>query len=166
MPTSRETSHFLDPLPAMTFKISNMLQPKVFDHPVDHIELIETHISWVILTGDFAYKIKKPVDFGFLDFSTLDKRRDFCEQELRLNRRLASGIYLDIVSIAGNEDKIVSELFSGRFLGLLGFRGDREVVKLDAELAGNPDSFTPWFKLEWDALKTSHRAALSRYVDL
>jgi len=82
-----------------------MLQPEAFDHPVTEIKLIETHISWVILTGDFAYKIKKPVDFGFLDFSTLDKRRDFCEQELHLNRRLASGIYLDIVSIAGNEDK-------------------------------------------------------------
>ena len=50
-----------------------MLNLDVYDHPVDEIELIETHISWVGLTGDFAYKIKKPVDFGFLDLSTLEK---------------------------------------------------------------------------------------------
>ena len=55
----------------MTFKIANMLHPEVFDHPVTEIKLIETHISWVILTGDLAYKIKKPVDFGFLDFCPL-----------------------------------------------------------------------------------------------
>ena len=66
----------------MTFDIENMLKPEVYDHTANNIELIETHISWVILTGDFAYKIKKPVNFGFLDFSTLDKRKQFCEQEL------------------------------------------------------------------------------------
>lgn len=82
-----------------------MLDPNVYDHPVKNIELIETHISWVFLTGEFAYKIKKPVDFGFLDFSTLEKRRDFCEQELNLNNRLAPAIYLSIVSITGTYDK-------------------------------------------------------------
>ena len=82
-----------------------MLHPEVFDHPVTEIKLIETHISWVILTGDFAYKIKKPVDFGFLDFSTLKKRQRYCEQELHLNRRLAAGIYLDIVTITGTADE-------------------------------------------------------------
>ena len=74
----------------MSFDISKMLSPEVYDHPVKTIELIETHISWVVLTGDFAYKIKKPVNFDFLDFSTLEKRHIFCEQELRLNSRLAS----------------------------------------------------------------------------
>ncbi|GMR21519.1 MAG: bifunctional aminoglycoside phosphotransferase/ATP-binding protein [Gammaproteobacteria bacterium] len=91
----------------MTFDISSMLNPEVYDHPVESIELIETHISWVLLTGNFAYKIKKPVNFGFLDFSTLEKRHTFCEQELRLNRRLAAAIYLDVVSISGSEDKPV-----------------------------------------------------------
>ncbi len=85
--------------------ISNMLKLEVYDHPVKNIELIETHISWVILTGDFAYKIKKPVDFGFLDFSTLAKRKHFCEQELRLNRRLAPDIYLDVVAVTGTTDE-------------------------------------------------------------
>jgi uncharacterized protein len=61
--------------------------------------LIETHISWVLLAGDYAYKIKKPVDFGFLDFSTLDRRRFFCDEELRLNRRFAESLYVDVVPI-------------------------------------------------------------------
>ncbi|MBT8134529.1 MAG: phosphotransferase, partial [Gammaproteobacteria bacterium] len=89
----------------MAFDIQNMLTAKVYDHPVSQLDLIETHISWVILTGDFAYKIKKPVDFGFLDFSTLDKRYDCCQQELHLNRRLAPVIYLDIVNITGSSEE-------------------------------------------------------------
>ncbi|GMR18562.1 MAG: bifunctional aminoglycoside phosphotransferase/ATP-binding protein [Gammaproteobacteria bacterium] len=84
-----------------------MLNPEVYDHSVESIELIETHISWVLLTGNFAYKIKKPVNFGFLDFSTLEKRHTYCEQELRLNRRLAPAIYVDVVAISGSQDKPV-----------------------------------------------------------
>lgn len=89
----------------MTKLINALLTPAAYSHPVDTIELIQTHISWVILTGDFAYKIKKPVDFGFLDFSTLEKRRNFCEEELRLNRRFAEKIYLDVVAITGSDDQ-------------------------------------------------------------
>src|SRR5512146_2352094 len=63
------------------------------------VSLIETHISHVLLSGGFAYKIKKPLNLGFLDFSTLDKRRFYCEEELRLNRRLAPDLYLDVVAI-------------------------------------------------------------------
>ena len=74
----------------------------LFDHPVEQFELVETHISWVILTGPYAYKIKKPSNFGFLDFSTLEKRHHFCREELRLNRRLAPDLYVDIVPITGN----------------------------------------------------------------
>jgi aminoglycoside phosphotransferase family enzyme/predicted kinase len=73
----------------------------VYGHPVESISVIETHISWVLLTGKYAYKIKKPVDFGFLDFSTLEKRRFFCEEEIRLNRRLAQQHYLSVVAITG-----------------------------------------------------------------
>ena len=65
---------------------------------------IETHISFVLLTGTHAYKIKKAVDFGFLDFTTLAARRFFCEEELRLNRRLAPGLYLEVVPITGSVD--------------------------------------------------------------
>jgi aminoglycoside phosphotransferase family enzyme len=61
--------------------------------------MIQTHASWVFLTGDFAYKFKKPVNFGFMDFSTLAKRKYYCEQELRLNRRLCPDIYLDVLPV-------------------------------------------------------------------
>ncbi|MEK6591682.1 MAG: AAA family ATPase [Pseudomonadota bacterium] len=66
---------------------------------------METHISWVILTGQYAYKIKKPVNLGFLDFSTLDKRRFCCQEELRLNRRFAPQLYLDVVNITGTIER-------------------------------------------------------------
>jgi aminoglycoside phosphotransferase family enzyme/predicted kinase len=72
--------------------------------PAGDPQVIETHISVVILAGDYAYKIKKPVNLGFVDFSTLERRRHFCEEEIRLNRRLAPGVYLDVVAITGTED--------------------------------------------------------------
>ena len=81
--------------------IQSLLNPAAYSHPVASIRLLETHISWVILTGQFAYKIKKPVDLGFVDFSMLPRRRFFCEEEVRLNRRLAPHIYLDVQPVAG-----------------------------------------------------------------
>jgi len=83
--------------------ISNLLKAEAFAHSVDEISFLETHISWVILTGQFAYKIKKPVNFGFLDFSTLEKRRRYCEAELRLNKSLAPELYLGVVPITSSE---------------------------------------------------------------
>jgi len=80
--------------------IRQMLDPTAYPHDVGEIQLIETHISWVILTGEYAYKVKKPVELGFLDFSTLQARRHFCEEELRVNRRTAAELYLDVVPIA------------------------------------------------------------------
>ena len=79
--------------------ITALLDPAAYGHPCGDIRLVETHISWLLLTGDYAYKIKKPVDFGFLDFSTLARRKHFCEEEIRLNGRLAPQIYLQVVSI-------------------------------------------------------------------
>ena len=83
--------------------IQGLQNPALYDHPIDKFEVIETHISWVLLTGPYAYKIKKPVNFGFLDFSTLEKRHHYCNEELRLNRRLAPQLYLEVVSIHGSE---------------------------------------------------------------
>jgi len=80
--------------------IHELMHPGAFPHPVEHLELRETHISWVLLTGSLAYKIKKPVRFDFIDASTLRQRRHYCEEELRLNRRLAPDLYLDVVSIS------------------------------------------------------------------
>lgn len=68
---------------------------------------METHISHLLLAGDFAYKIKKPVSLGFLDFSDLNARRHFCEEELRLNRRTAPALYLEVIGIGGTEDRPV-----------------------------------------------------------
>jgi len=76
-----------------------------YDHPCRAIHVVETHCAWVLLTGDFAYKIKKPVDFGFLNFSTAEKRRFYCQEEVRLNRRFAPAIYLDVVAITGQPDR-------------------------------------------------------------
>ncbi len=81
--------------------VRSLMNPSFYDHPVVQVELVETHISWVLLTGNFVYKIKKPVDFGFLDFSTLEKRKFYCEEELRLNQRLADELYLAVVPIGG-----------------------------------------------------------------
>jgi len=80
-----------------------LLRAAAFPHEAIRLDMIETHISWVILAGDYAYKIKKPVDLGFLDFSTLELRRHFCAEELRLNRRFAPSLYLDVVAIGGSE---------------------------------------------------------------
>lgn len=80
-------------------KIQDLLSAAAYPHPVSRVELLETHISWVVLTGSFAYKIKKPVNLDFLDFSTLERRHHFCEEELRLNRSWAPELYLEVVPI-------------------------------------------------------------------
>lgn len=78
---------------------SLLLSPNAYDETVKNIRLVQTHISWIFLTGKYVYKIKKPVDFGFLDFTTLEKRKFFCEKELELNKRLAPDMYLEVVPI-------------------------------------------------------------------
>lgn len=83
--------------------IAALQNPALYPHPVEGFQLIETHISWVLLTGPYAYKIKKPVNFGFLDFTTLDARKHFCEEELRLNQRLTQDLYLEVLPIGGSE---------------------------------------------------------------
>jgi len=79
--------------------VEAMLKPETYPDPTGKIELIQTHISFVFLTENYVYKVKKPVNFGFLDFSTLEKRKMYCEKELTLNRRLCPEIYLSVVPI-------------------------------------------------------------------
>jgi aminoglycoside phosphotransferase family enzyme len=81
-----------------------LLRPERYDHPAPDLKLVQTHISSVILAGDFVYKFKKPVNFGFLDFSDLEKRHTYCEQELLLNRRLCPDIYLGLVEVTAEPD--------------------------------------------------------------
>ena len=135
--------------------IEQMLRPAFYPHPVagDSVRLVQTHISWVLLTGPFAYKVKKPVSFGFLDSSTLERRKRFCEEELRLNRRGAAGLYLEVLPITrsadggfhlGGEGEVVEYTVKMRqfreealFSRLLerGQLGEPEVVELGRTLA-------------------------------
>jgi len=105
----------MSPLPFITllYLYKNMpeifealLKPEAYPERPAWIKLIQTHISWVFLTGRYAYKVKKPVDFGFLNFSTLERRKYFCERELELNRLLSPDVYLDVLPITEDEGKI------------------------------------------------------------
>ena len=88
-------------------KILNIIKkPGLYGNSIKNVSVIQTHISYVVLTGKYAYKFKKPVNFGFLDFTTLDKRKHFCEEELRLNKRLCPEIYLDVVPITQSNNHI------------------------------------------------------------
>lgn len=135
----------------MTLNIANILRPEAFDHPVKNIELIETHISAVVLTGDFVYKIKKPVDFGFLDFSTLEKRHACCMEELRLNRRMAPEIYLDVVAITGSPES-----------PLIG--GSGEAIEYAVKMAQFPQSAQLDHRLAAGQLRPEHMDAIAHMV--
>jgi uncharacterized protein len=90
-------------LPAL---IQQMLAAEFYPHWVtEPIELIQTHISYVLVTGEFVYKLKKSVNFGFLDYSTVAKRKHFCEEEIRLNQRGASELYLEVLAIANQDNR-------------------------------------------------------------
>ena len=85
-------------LPAL---IQQMMRSEFYPHPVKTpVQLIQTHVSYVLLTGDYAYKVKKPVNFGFLNYSTVELRQHFCQEELRLNQRCAKELYLEVLPIA------------------------------------------------------------------
>jgi hypothetical protein len=87
--------------------IKSLLEPASYPERPSGVELKQTHISYLLFTPEFVYKVKKPVDFGFLDFTTLEKRRFFCQQELILNRRMTEGVYIDVVAIVkGGSGKI------------------------------------------------------------
>ena len=88
--------------------IKQMQNPEFYSHWVQSpIELNQTHASIVLLTGDYAYKLKKPVNFNFLDFSTLAKRKYFCHQEYQLNKVIAPELYLEVIPITQEADKFV-----------------------------------------------------------
>jgi len=93
------------PLAAARALVDALRHPDAYPHPVDEpIRVAETHISWVLLTGAYAYKIKKPLKLSFLDYSTLERRQRLCAEELRLNRRLAPDLYLGVSAIRGSPD--------------------------------------------------------------
>lgn len=78
--------------------VAALMNPRFYDIPVNKVRLMQTHMSWIFLTGEYAYKVKKPVNFGFCDFSTLAKRKFFCNREFEINRQF-SDMYLEVVPI-------------------------------------------------------------------
>jgi len=119
--------------------VQALLKPDAYSHPVDNVELIQTHISYVFLTDEYVYKIKKPVDFGFLNYSTLGRRRYYCHREVKLNSLLCEDTYLGVVPIrrrgkgfvvGGKEGRVVEyavwmrRLPEGRMLNRLIERGE------------------------------------------
>ncbi len=96
--------------------IQALLRPSAYPHPTGRIRLIQTHISYVLIAGDHVYKIKKPVNFGFLDFSTLGKRRYYCRQEVVLNSRLCADTYLGVVPIRDDGGRVAVGGRSGRIV--------------------------------------------------
>jgi aminoglycoside phosphotransferase family enzyme len=86
--------------------VQALLNPEIYPDPPQKVELVQTQISYVFIAGDYVYKVKKPVDFGFLDYSTLEKRFYYCNKEIELNRRLCPDTYLNVVAITVDNGNI------------------------------------------------------------
>jgi aminoglycoside phosphotransferase family enzyme len=129
--------------------ISALAEAAAYPFPVAKVEVRQTHISVVFLTGEVAYKIKKPVNLGFVDFSTLEKRRHFCEEEVRLNRRLAPAVYLGVVPI--------TQTGSG-----LHFEGAGETQDWAVKMKRLPDSATIHERLQRGEITVTQVEALAR----
>jgi aminoglycoside phosphotransferase family enzyme len=93
----------VEPCPSNSFPaaLKSLLTPGAYTHAVSAIELVETHVSWIVLTGEFAYKIKRPVRYAFIDMRDMERRAFLCREELRLNRRFAPELYLEVCVITG-----------------------------------------------------------------
>jgi len=135
--------------PSLPPHIEALLSPDAYPHAVDRVELRQTHISYVFLAGDFVYKLKKPVDLGFLDFSTLERRRHFCEEEVRLNRRLCEGTYIGVVPVSYVEGEVKVD-------------AKGQAVEYAVKMRRLPDEGMMSLLLEQDAVTQQHLATLAR----
>jgi aminoglycoside phosphotransferase family enzyme/predicted kinase len=131
--------------------IDRLGRVEAYPHPVDRVEIRQTHISVVALAGDYAYKVKKPVDLGFLDFTTLEKRLHFCREELRLNRRLAPDVYIDVVPLVESGERVLVE-------------GVGRPVEYAVKMRRLPDDATLLKRLECQELQPDTLAALGRRI--
>lgn len=132
-----------------TALIAALLRPECYPHPVSTVEHLQTHISHVLLAGDYAYKIKKPLNLGFLDFTSLERRKYYCEEELRLNGRLAPEIYLDCAPIGGNPAQPV-------------WGSTSPVIEYAVRMRRFPQEALLDRRLDANSLETSHFQALAR----
>ena len=131
--------------------IERLQRPGAFPHPADDLRVHRTHISVVLLAGEYAYKLKKPLDLGFLDFSTLEKRRRACEDEVRLNRRLAPDVYLGVVPVTAGPD--------GPRFG-----GDGELLEVAVRMRRLPPEATAASRLERDELRAEALVRIARRI--
>ena len=122
--------------------------PDVYPHPVRKVTQKDTHISKVFLTGEYVYKIKKPVDLGFLDFSSLAKRRHYCELEVALNRRLTRQVYLGVIPITCSDNRYR-------------LSGSGRVVEFAVQMRQLPDACSLASLLEQDRLTIEQVKALA-----
>jgi aminoglycoside phosphotransferase family enzyme/predicted kinase len=128
--------------------IEGLSVPSAYSHPTESVEVHQTHISIVFLAGALAYKIKKPVDLGFLNYSTLERRRHFCDEEVRLNRRLAPSVYLGVVPVTTERKRIAME-------------GKGSVVEWAVKMQRLPDSATLQAHLKRGAIEADSIEELS-----
>lgn len=136
-------------MPAIQDLLTQLSQPAAFPNAPAAVEVHQTHISIVFLAGDFAYKVKKPVQLGFLDFSTLERRRHYCEEEVRLNRRLAPAVYLGVVPVTQQDDGIR-------------FEGDGPAVEWAVKMRRLPPEATLENRVERNETAEHHLQALAR----
>jgi aminoglycoside phosphotransferase family enzyme/predicted kinase len=135
-------------MPDLAALIASLSRPGAYPFPVGTVEVQQTHISVVFLAGDYAYKIKKPVRLAFLDFSTLELRRHFCDEEVRLNRRLAPDVYVGVVGVSAD----------------LRFEGPGAPVEWAVKMRRLPEDATLASRLDHDAVTAARLAALARKV--
>lgn len=107
--------------------IRSLQNPALYDHPITKFRVVETHISWVILTGSYAYKIKKPMSFPFTDFSTLEQREYFCREEVKRNSVLAPEVYCGVIPIYGSKEAP-------------NFQGEGEIIEYAIKMIEFPQS--------------------------
>lgn len=131
------------------FLIDALSDPTVYPHPVQNVDVIQTHISVVFIAGDFVYKIKKPLNMGFLDYTTLDKRRFFCQQEVTLNSRFSEGIYLEVVEIYSRNSQV-------------NFSGLGELMEVAVLMKRIPENRVLKRMLLNDEIEDSHLVALAK----
>ncbi|HAG83082.1 MAG TPA: adenylyl-sulfate kinase [Cyanobacteria bacterium UBA12227] len=132
--------------------IEQMMQPGFYPHPVtEPIQMIQTHVSYVLLTGNYAYKVKKSVNFGFLDFSTLERRQHFCLEELRMNQPIAPEIYLEVLPITQTANQYI-------------LQGTGEPVEYALKMCQFPQETLFITMFEQGKLTTNHMEELGRIV--
>jgi aminoglycoside phosphotransferase family enzyme len=136
----------------MASLIDDLQTPGSLPDSPEKISLVQTHISYVFLTDDFVYKIKKAVNFGFLDFSTLGKRKYFCDQEVNLNRRLSKDLYIGVVPV----------IFDGR-IHKIG-EGSGKVVEYAVKMKRIPDNILMKSMFETGRLQEGHLKRIAQVL--